>query len=177
MSAGSLYSCNVFGPPDPGPIGSKSRSPTQKRAPDAYPGLIDPRIRRFEQVLTAIVLAAAFAFASRWLVTVWLVLLALSLVAEPIAPLRRAGAAFADRFRRPAAPIDAQAVRFATILAVGTLGLATVLLWVGIEPLGWLLVLAVAAAAALAALTQICLGCEAYAFIRRRTRRSTRDAT
>ena len=98
-------------------------------------------------------------------------MLALSLAAEPVAPLRRAGAALAGRLPGSPTSIDAAAVRFATILAVGFLAVGCALLWLGFGALGWVLVLGVAAAAALAALTQLCLGCEIYAFVRRRQAR------
>jgi hypothetical protein len=117
-------------------------------------------------------LAASFAFASRVLATVWLVVLALSVLAEPIAPLRRAGAILAGKLRPPAQPVDPKAVRFATMAATAVLALGVVCLWTGLGAIGWLCVLAVAAAAALAALTQLCLGCEIYGYLRRRIGRT-----
>jgi NADH:ubiquinone oxidoreductase subunit 6 (subunit J) len=63
---------------------------------------------------------------------------------------------------------DARPPRFAALLSVAVLALATVFVLLGAEGIAWILTLVVAVAAAVSATTGICVGCEAYAILDRR---------
>jgi hypothetical protein len=57
---------------------------------------------------------------------------------------------------------DSRPPRFANMVGVAFLGGATVAFLAGVPALGWVLTLIVAALALLAAITGLCMGCEAY---------------
>ena len=127
--------------------------------------LIDPRGQRFGAAISAVVLAAAVGVD----VPIVVVLVAVALAV---------GSAFGTRFfafgrpwptvRRllglgsPSAPEPEVGPRFAQALGATFLALGTVLLALGIRPLGWLPVIAVIALQALLAVTGYCLGCRLY---------------
>ncbi len=106
---------------------------------------------------------------------------------EPIVPgvatVLLLGAAFGPRFglflaiysyvirprlRPPAVLEDPRPPRFAALLGTVVLIASTVAFMAEAEILGWVLALAVAFLAALAASTGICIGCEIYLFLARR---------
>jgi hypothetical protein len=72
------------------------------------------------------------------------------------------------RLGPPAELEDPRPPRFAATVGVVFLTLATVAFVAGATTLGWVLSLIVAALAALAAVTGICVGCEMYLFVARR---------
>jgi hypothetical protein len=134
------------------------------------PEPIDPRGPRFNQAVVAISLLVAFV-----------------LEAEPVVPAVAAvlflGAAFGPRYGPflrlyaevvkprlgpPAELEDPRPPRFAAALGVAFLLAATVAFAIGASGLGWVLTLAVAVLAGLAAATGVCLGCEIYVLSARR---------
>jgi len=131
--------------------------------------VIDARAPRTNQAFVGLVALAAFVFDAPLLVALVALQLAVGLV-------------FGRRFCLPCVfyfevlqprlgegPIeDARPPRFANMLGLAFTGLATVAFVAGLETLGWVLALVVAALALLAAATGFCLGCELYAFVARR---------
>jgi hypothetical protein len=105
----------------------------------------------------------------------WLVLpfLALALAAgaflgpqaNPMAILWRKGIVPLLKLGPPARLKDAAPVRFAQAVGFVFLAGATVVFVVGAPILGWVLALIVAALALLAAVTDVCVGCEIYALL------------
>ena len=136
------------------------------------PAPIDPRGPRFNQAVLATGLLAGF-------VVDW----------KPVAPLFAlvllAGAAFGPRYGPflalyarvirprlgpPAELEDPRPPRFAASLGVAFLAAATLAFLAGSAAVGWGLALVVAALAALSATTGVCVGCEMYVLLIRRTR-------
>lgn len=147
-------------------------------APDPHT-LIDPRVPRFNQGVTGVLLAAAFLADLPLLVPFAGIVLALGAVfgtrfnlwaqvfLRIVKPAFRLGP---PTHRKAAAP-----TRFAMTLGAVFLTVSTVLLY-GIPTalgawLGWGAALAVAALALLAAVTDLCVGCEIYAYAARSKRR------
>lgn len=134
---------------------------------------IDPRVPRFSQAMTGGLLLVAFLVSGSWSAAVWAVpLLGLFL---------GMGAVFGPRlnlwgvlFRRVVVPMlrlgpptkrkDPAPPRFAMVLGTVFLGVASLLLLAApsLAWLGWVFALVVAALALLAAVTDICVGCEIY---------------
>lgn len=148
---------------------------------------IDPRIPRFSQAVTGSLLLLAFILVPLWAaaalaVPVLAVTLALPALFGPrfnpwgllfrhlLKPLLRLGP--------PAHRKDPAPSRFAMLLGFLFLAAASFLLFAVPGPIalwaGWAFVLVVAALALLAAVTQICVGCEIYTFIARRRTRDLR---
>lgn len=155
--------------------------------PGAVQG-IDPRSPRFSQGVTGAALILAFLLAGIWTPVVFTV--------PVLAVVLGAGALFGPRFNvlglaftklavplfglgRPKKRKDPAPTRFALLLGTVFLLAASVLLlattgtayWTG-----WGLALAVAALALLAAVTDLCVGCEIYNFVLRLRNRSSRAA-
>jgi hypothetical protein len=125
---------------------------------------IDPRGQRFGAGLSAFVLVAALALGAPWLA----LLMGLNLLIS---------AAFGTRLflpgrpwpfiRRalglgPTEPEHEYPPRFAQALGGTFIGVGGVAFALGVTPLGWLFVLAVAALQTLLAATGYCLGCKLY---------------
>lgn len=142
-------------------------------APSPAPGGVDPRVPRFNQGVTGLLLILAFLIDIPYLVPVLGLILGLGAVfgvrgnlwalafVHAVRPVLRLGP---PTKRKPAAP-----TRFAQALGAVFLAGATVALLVLAGPtaaiVGWGLTLAVAALALLAAATDICVGCVIYTLI------------
>jgi MFS family permease len=134
------------------------------------PAPIDPRGPRLNQAVLAVGLATAFVLDLRWLVPVFAVVLFLGAAFGPrYGPVLRLYAELIrPRLAPPAELEDPRPPRFAAAVGVVFLLAATVAFVLGAAALGWALALVVAALAALAALTGICVGCELYVAVARR---------
>jgi Domain of unknown function (DUF4395) len=117
--------------------------------PPDRPHAVDPRPLRFEQGLVALLLLGGFAFRAELVIPITTVLLAISGAVgperEPLAQLLAFG--MTDRMRPASELVDAQTLRLAIIVQTGILLVASLIGFIGLEPLAWLLALAVAAAA------------------------------
>jgi MFS family permease len=128
-------------------------------------GLIDSRGPRLGQAAVAVVLVTGFVFSWTVLIPlVALVTLAAALAGPERDPVTRllTGDWAARVWRRPSTPEDPRALRLTSVLETGVLLLASLLVAAGVSSLAWVLALAVALAAALMAVTGVCLGCELY---------------
>lgn len=135
----------------------------------AQPRLIDARMPRFNQGALALSLVVGFVFGVWWVIPLWAVFLALGaafgsrygpflrLYAEVVAP--RLGPATTLEDPRPP--------RFAATLGAGFLVLASLALVGGLGAIAWILALIVAALAALASASGLCVGCEVYLWLER----------
>ncbi len=135
------------------------------------PSPIDPRGPRFNQSVLAAGLLLGFAFDQRWVVPAFAVVLFLGVAFGPrYGPfLRLYAEAIKPRLGPPAELEDPRGPRFAATVGVVFLAAATVALALGASVVGWVLALVVAALAALAAVTGLCVGCELWlAFARAR---------
>ena len=147
-----------------------SPQPVARRA--ARPQPIDPRGPRTNQAVLATGLVAGF-LADWWVVApVFAVVLFLGAAfGARYGPVLRI---YADvvrpRLRPPAHMEDPRPPRFAATVGVVFLVAATVAFGAGADALGWVLALVVAALAALAAVTGVCVGCEMWLFYARRRR-------
>jgi Domain of unknown function (DUF4395) len=115
----------------------------------------DPRPLRFEQGVVAFVLLIGFTFQAELLIPVVTVVLALSGAVGPRrAPLPRLFSAVAgDRLEPPDAFVDRQTVRLSVLVQTGILAVASLLVFVGLDVLAWIVALAVVATAAFDAAT------------------------
>jgi Domain of unknown function (DUF4395) len=127
--------------------------------------LLDPRGVRFGAGLSVLVLAIAFVMNAPILVAaIWLGLGASALFGTQYWPLSRPWP-YVRSALRLGAPAELEAEyppRFAQALGSAVLTLAMLLFVVGVTPLAWLPVAAVAALQALLAVTGYCLGCRLY---------------
>jgi hypothetical protein len=125
------------------------------------PGLpaVHPLQPRFAQAITGVLCLEAILFDTPLAVVVALALVLLNLLAPRWSPV-------AWVFRRIAPPpgdLEPVApVRFAQALAAVFLGLALVLLGVGADLAGWIVVGLVTAVALVSAISGVCVGCEIY---------------
>lgn len=143
------------------------------------PEPIDPRTPRFNQGVVGAASLAAFALDAPLVLPGLALLLAagafLGPQANPLSLLWRHAIVPALRLQPPArlkdaAPVRfAQGVGFAFLLAASVLLLAVPLAWASL--VGWSLALLVAALALLAAITDLCVGCETYVLLLRLARR------
>jgi hypothetical protein len=126
---------------------------------------IDPRGQRFGAGVSAVVLALAFVSNVPWLAVLVGVNLAVSaafgtrlfLPSRAWRPVKTA-----LRLGPPRETEHEYPPRFAQALGGTFLGVAGLAFLVGVQPLGWLLVAAVAALQTLLAATGICVGCRLY---------------
>lgn len=134
------------------------------------PTPIDPRGPRLNQAVLAVGLAVAFVVDLRWLVPVFAAVLFLGAAFGPrYGPVLRLYAELIrPRLGPPAELEDPRPPRFAAGVGVVFLLAATGAFLLGAPAFGWALALVVAALAALAALTGICVGCELYLAVARR---------
>ncbi len=137
----------------------------------ATPTPIDPRGPRFNQGVLATALVIGFVFDQRWVAPLFaLVLFAGSAFGSRYGPfLRLYAEAIKPRLAPPRELEDPRPPRFAAAVGVVFLVGATLAFALGAAVVGWVLALIVAALAALAAVTGICVGCEIYLAFARRT--------
>jgi hypothetical protein len=135
------------------------------------PAPIDPRGPRTNQAVLAVVLALGAATGQVWVVPTCTAVLFLGAAFGPrYGPvLRLYQLAIRPRLGPPEHLEDPRPPRFAAAVGVIFLVAATVAFVVGAVVVGWVLALVVAALAALAAVTGLCVGCEVYVwFVRLR---------
>lgn len=137
------------------------------------PAPIDPRGPRFNQAVLSVGLLAAFLFDVRAAVPGLGVCLALGAAFGPTyGPfLRFYAKVIRPRLGAPKELEDPRPPRFAATVGTGFLAAASIAFAAGASTLGWVLALVVAALAGLAAITEICVGCEIYLAIAPRLRR------
>jgi hypothetical protein len=125
---------------------------------------IDPRGQRFGAGVSAIVLVAAFLLGLPWLAALVGLNLAVSAAFGTRFFLPGRAWPFVRRTLRlgPMEPEHEYPPRFAQALGATFIGVGVVFFLVGLAPLGWLLVGAVAALQTLLAATGICVGCRLY---------------
>jgi hypothetical protein len=144
----------------------------QPAAPSSTPAPIDARAPRFNQAVLAVALVAGFLLqdVGGWIVIpAWAVVLFLGAAFGPrVGPFLRL---YADvvkpRLGPPKELEDPRPPRFAAAVGTVFLTAGTVALVAGLGALAWGLALVVAALAALAAITGLCVGCEVYVLIAR----------
>jgi hypothetical protein len=141
------------------------------------PAPIDPRGPRFNQAALALVLVAGFVADARQVAPAMAIVLFLGAALGPeYNPfLRFFAEVVRPRLRPPTELEDPRPPRFAAAVGVAFLGAATVAFAAGAAGLGWALALVVAALAALAAVTGICVGCEIYLWLLLGRRKSGGD--
>ena len=135
----------------------------------ADPTPIDPRGPRFNQAVLTIALVVGFAFDWRAVVPIFaVVLLAGAAFGPRYGPFLRL---YADlvrpRLSPPSELEDPRPPRFAAAVGVVFLVAASLAFLASLPALAWGLALVVAALAALAAVTGICVGCEIYLLLAR----------
>lgn len=130
---------------------------------------IDPRGPRFNQAVVSVGLLGAYLADVRWLVGMMALALGLGAVfGAAYGPfLRFYALVIRPRLAAPSELEDPRPPRFAASLGTLFLLASVVSFLVGAPTLGWALTLLVAALAGLAALTNICVGCELYLAARR----------
>lgn len=135
------------------------------------PRPIDARAPRFNQGVLALVLLAGYVVDWEWVIPVWGVVLLLSAVGgSNLGPfLRLYRDVIQPRLGPPKELEDPRPPRFAAAIGVVFLGGASLALLGGAAGLAWGLGLIVAALAALAAVTGLCVGCEVYVMIKTRS--------
>ena len=133
-------------------------------SPHGHGGTVDAAVPRFNQACVAVLTGLAFV------VQVWPIVPAVTIV---VAIDRFAGPRFGlfttvyVRFIRPRLGRSitmepSGPVRFAQVLGIAMLTLASMMFAAGIPALGWSVTLAVTALATLAATTRVCVGCLIY---------------
>lgn len=142
------------------------------------PKPIDARGPRFNQGVLTLALLAGFVFDARWVIPAWgVVLLLSSLGGSDLGPfLRLYRDVIKPRLSPPTEIEDPRPPRFAATVGTVFLGAGTLALLAGVPGLAWGLALIVAALAALAAVTGICVGCEIYVWFKKRSRSGWDDA-
>lgn len=145
-------------------------SPNPTSPSSDRPQPIDPRGPRFNQAVLATALVLGFVTQQWWVAPLFAVVLFLGAAFGPrYGPfLRLYVEAIKPRLAPPTELEDPRPPRFAATVGVLFLGGATLAFLAGASALGWALALIVAALAALAAATGICVGCEIYLVIARR---------
>ncbi len=135
------------------------------------PTPIDPRGPRFNQAVLTVGLLAGFVVDARVVIPVFaLVLFAGAAFGSDYGPaLRFFKEVIRPRLDAPSFLEDPRPPRFAAAVGVVFLAGASVALLVGATGLAWALALVVAALAGLAATTGICVGCEIYVLLARRS--------
>ena len=136
----------------------------------AAPAPIDPRGPRFNQAVLAVALLGGFLVDWRPVVPLFaLVLLAGAALGPRYGPfLALYAKAIRPRLGPPSELEDPRPPRFSAALGVVFLAAGTLAFAAGSPGLGWGLALVVAALAALAAVTGICVGCAVYRLLTRR---------
>ncbi len=135
------------------------------------PDPIDPRGPRTNQAVLACALVAGFLTGQAWVAPLFAVVLFLGAAFGPRwgPVLRVYQSVIRPRLAPPTELEDPRPPRFAAAVGVVFLVAASVSFAVGWSAVGWTLALMVAALAALAAITGLCVGCEMYVmFVRLR---------
>jgi uncharacterized membrane protein YfcA len=137
----------------------------------ASPTPIDPRGPRFNQAVLATALVVGFLADWRPVAPLFaLVLLAGAAFGPRYGPfLALYAKAIRPRLGPPSELEDPRPPRFAAAVGVVFLAAATIAFLAGSTVIGWGLALVVAALAALSATTGVCVGCEVYLLLTRRT--------
>lgn len=140
----------------------------------AAPAPIDPRGPRFNQSVLAVALLSGFLFDWRPVVPLFALVLGLGAALGPrYGPfLALYARVIKPRLAPPRQLEDPRPPRFAAAVGVGFLVAATLAFAAGAPGVAWALALVVAALAALAAVTGLCVGCEVYLLIARRRPRA-----
>lgn len=143
------------------------------------PTPIDPRGPRFNQSVLAAALVLGAVTDFREIAAVFAIVLGLGAAFGPKwgPVLRFYSVVIRPRLGPPEQMEDPRPPRFAATLGTVFLVAATLAFLVGYEGVGWALALMVAALAALAAFTGICVGCEMYVRIVRWQHRLRRGGT
>ncbi|MCU1456791.1 MAG: hypothetical protein JWL73_883 [Actinomycetia bacterium] len=129
----------------------------------------DTRMYRFDQGALAILLIAGFVFGIVWVIPLCAVIFAIGPIFGPAnGPFLRLFHTVVRPRLGPTVLEDSRPPRFAALLSVVILAVASVFALLGADALAWVLALAVAVAAAVSATTGICAGCELYAILERR---------
>jgi cytosine/uracil/thiamine/allantoin permease len=136
----------------------------------AAPAPIDPRAPRLNQGVLTVALLAGFLTDWRPVIPIFAVVLLLGAALGPrYGPvLRFFAVVIRPRLQPPAEMEDPRPPRFAAAIGVAFLGAASLALVIGAPGVAWTLSLIVAALAGLAAVTGLCIGCEAYVVLARR---------
>ena len=132
---------------------------------------IDPRGPRTNQAVLSVALLIGFSLGLEWVAPVFALVLFLGAAFGPkYGPILRLFQQFIrPRLAPPSELEDPRPPRFAAAVGVVFLAVATVCFGTGLTTVGWVLALMVAALAALAAVSGICVGCEMYVlFVRLR---------
>jgi len=126
----------------------------------AAPDAIDSRADRTAQALVAVVLLAAFVFRQLWVVPVMAVLVGAGAAFGPGGnPFLRLFAGFVSpRISKPTTFEQPATVRTQDVLAVGLLGVATVTVLISLNVVAWIIALAEAGIAVIAATTGVHVG-------------------
>lgn len=136
---------------------------------------IDPRAPRCNQGVVGAGALLAFLLDARLALPVLALLLAAGALLgpslNPLSILWRRVLVPALKLGQPARLKEAAPVRFAQLVGFLFLAGATLSLYLGYAFVGWGLALVVAALALLAAVTDVCVGCEVYVLIRKWTAR------
>lgn len=135
------------------------------------PAPIDPRGPRTNQAVLACALVLGFVTRQWWVVPVFAGVLFLGAALGPAwgPVLRLYQVAIRPRLAPPDELEDPRPPRFAASVGVAFLVASTAAFLLGAPVVGWALALVVAALAALAAITGLCVGCEMYVlFVRLR---------
>lgn len=140
---------------------------------------IDARAPRFNQGILALALLVGYVFDARWVIPVWGVVLLLSAAGGAnLGPfLRLWRDVLGPRVGPPTEIEDPRPPRFAATVGVVFLGAATVALLAGSSGVAWVLAVIVAFLAALAAVTGLCVGCEAYVWLKKHSKGGWHDVT
>jgi Domain of unknown function (DUF4395) len=136
----------------------------------ARTGPVDARADRVVQGAIAVVTLGAFVFRASWVIPVLAVVLGVGAATGPSGnPFHRLFAALvAPRLSAARATVPASTVTVQDALGVALLGLATLLLLVGLNGIAWFVALAEAGVAAVAATTRVHLGVTVRDRLRRR---------
>lgn len=131
------------------------------------PAPIDPRGPRTNQAVLATALILGFLTAQTWVAPLFAAVLFVGAAFGPKwgPVLRFYSAVIRPRLSPPTELEDPRPPRFAATVGVIFLGAATISFAVGATAVGWVLSLTVAALAALAAVTGLCVGCEMYVIL------------
>ena len=121
---------------------------------------VDARADRVVQGAIAVVTLGAFVFGAVWVIPVLAVVLGVGAAVGPAGnPLHRLFATLvAPRLPGPRTTVPAPTVQAQDVLGVGLLGFATLVLLIGLGGIAWILALAEAGVAAVAATTGLHLG-------------------
>jgi len=131
------------------------------------PAPIDPRGPRTNQAVLAVALVVGFLLRLEWVAPLFALVLGLGALFGPkYGPvLRFYQAVIKPRLAPPAELEDPRPPRFAAAVGVMFLVSSSAMFVLGAATVGWTLALIVAALAALAAISGICVGCEMYVLL------------